>query len=489
MLPSKCFFFKINCPFFDDNHCDRPHCHFKHSKKVKNNVRKKYDSNKNQENDNLLITHLVRETVKHVINRIDPKDENEENPDISAVVEDIVSDIQNSTNNAKFLALFSKSKIIPEYKPTPIEKLNRHIPVQVAPTRPSYQMSSRRNKNTASFHATKHKDTHRVEHKHNLWNDLHNTISALPIIESVSSSREDNVARNCDESSIAEQMTHSYSSYTKQILQFESENSSLNCMEFGDESVPSFNKHSQTAGIRKPNELSNELSDYKEEKIKINVVPHIPKKNEKSLRESGSLGKQDQTENLKKKSKKLSKTLDNILGSRTKKRPLEESEEVINLEDELLDYEEEENNSATKNIREDTTAEISPPKNEQIQKNENHKGRRISLVGGGLPCNSLISGPFVDLLERWHKAKEKIQKSTSQDNKKIAVVHNVESILFEKNKLLSKSTTSSLHDLDDNNSNELAQPSVKHRIAHQNIADTTLSTKLDYKRRKTRRSL
>lgn len=35
MLPSTGYFKAINCPFYESGTCDRPYCHFKHSKRGK----------------------------------------------------------------------------------------------------------------------------------------------------------------------------------------------------------------------------------------------------------------------------------------------------------------------------------------------------------------------------------------------------------------------------------------------------------------------
>lgn len=35
MLPSTGYFKAINCPFYENGACDRPYCHFKHSKRGK----------------------------------------------------------------------------------------------------------------------------------------------------------------------------------------------------------------------------------------------------------------------------------------------------------------------------------------------------------------------------------------------------------------------------------------------------------------------
>uniref|UniRef100_A0A905QX24 Exonuclease domain-containing protein n=1 Tax=Rhodnius prolixus TaxID=13249 RepID=A0A905QX24_RHOPR len=156
MLPSKGFFSNLNCPYFECGSCDRPHCHFKHSKKDKdvNSSENEATGEVSYEKNETLIKQLVNETVKQVLTQQECKDATKEDKllDTTLILDNVVSSLRNNNpkNNNKELTStepITEAQLISKvsYKPTPISELTkRHIPVQYAPTRPNHLMAPRK---------------------------------------------------------------------------------------------------------------------------------------------------------------------------------------------------------------------------------------------------------------------------------------------------------------------------------------------------------
>lgn len=142
MLPSKGYFSGMPCPFYDSGICERPHCHFRHSKKDRTNPSEE-DGSKSAKDSNVnIIKELVTETVKHVLSHTDIRDKTENSGlNTAAIVTDVVNTFQPGIEskidgNTKD---YNNTVEVPSYKPTPISELNKkHIPVVYAPTRPVY---------------------------------------------------------------------------------------------------------------------------------------------------------------------------------------------------------------------------------------------------------------------------------------------------------------------------------------------------------------
>lgn len=130
------------CPFYDSGICERPHCHFRHSKKDRTNPSEE-DGSKSAKDSNVnIIKELVTETVKHVLSHTDIRDKTENSGlNTAAIVTDVVNTFQPGIEskidgNTKD---YNNTVEVPSYKPTPISELNKkHIPVVYAPTRPVY---------------------------------------------------------------------------------------------------------------------------------------------------------------------------------------------------------------------------------------------------------------------------------------------------------------------------------------------------------------
>lgn len=130
------------CPFYDSGICERPHCHFRHSKKDRTNPSEEDGSKSDKDSNVNIIKELVTETVKHVLSHTDIRDKTENSGlNTDAIVTDVVktfqpgieSKIDGTTKDYK------NTVEVPSYKPTPISELNKkHIPVVYAPTRPVY---------------------------------------------------------------------------------------------------------------------------------------------------------------------------------------------------------------------------------------------------------------------------------------------------------------------------------------------------------------
>ncbi|KAK9496516.1 hypothetical protein O3M35_013210 [Rhynocoris fuscipes] len=166
MLPSKGYFSNLSCPFYELDSCDRPHCHFKHSKKDKdvgrvNEIVSAVDAtvvdeiNANEKN-NQLIKELVKETVKQVLSHSEIRESNDSIIDTNTIVDEVVSNLSNQNLNSTVTtanvtssvqtAAAISSSATPSYRPTPISELSRrHIPVQYAPAKPTtISLSSRK---------------------------------------------------------------------------------------------------------------------------------------------------------------------------------------------------------------------------------------------------------------------------------------------------------------------------------------------------------
>ena len=85
------------CPFYDSSICERPHCHFRHSKKDRiNNIEEEVPKLEQEKNVNI-IKELVTETVKHVISRSEIREKTESTLLITdAIVTDVVKTFQPS---------------------------------------------------------------------------------------------------------------------------------------------------------------------------------------------------------------------------------------------------------------------------------------------------------------------------------------------------------------------------------------------------------
>ncbi|XP_076641718.1 uncharacterized protein LOC143352778 isoform X2 [Halictus rubicundus] len=165
MLPSTGYFKAINCPFYENGSCDRPYCHFKHSKRdaavvAETAVTLESHSNQIQEpkpttvqSDSDVLQQLVTEAVKKVL-----ADQDVANTDqfscqnvVSRVVEGLKPSL--TSGNAGKLEIVAanlaeKGPDVPPainkpvpcvYNPTPIAELKkRHIPIiSYMPTRES----------------------------------------------------------------------------------------------------------------------------------------------------------------------------------------------------------------------------------------------------------------------------------------------------------------------------------------------------------------
>ncbi|XP_054280201.1 RNA exonuclease 1 homolog isoform X2 [Macrosteles quadrilineatus] len=93
MLPSKGYFRSLNCPYFNNGSCDRPHCHFRHSKKDK------FDEDSQQQD-----------------------------------VDQSTQAFEEASRDSADISWQSASTSV-SYKPTPIVELKkRHIPINTAPS-------------------------------------------------------------------------------------------------------------------------------------------------------------------------------------------------------------------------------------------------------------------------------------------------------------------------------------------------------------------
>ncbi|XP_078049405.1 uncharacterized protein LOC144476394 [Augochlora pura] len=166
MLPSTGYFKAINCPFYENGSCDRPYCHFKHSKRedavivADTSETLESQSNQNQEpkattvqSDSDVLQQLVTEAVKKVLANQDVT--NTDQFSCQNVVSRVVEGLKPSltTGNVGKLEIVatnvaekdtdvppSINKPIPcVYNPTPIAELKkRHIPIiSYMPTRES----------------------------------------------------------------------------------------------------------------------------------------------------------------------------------------------------------------------------------------------------------------------------------------------------------------------------------------------------------------
>ncbi|CAK9825678.1 RNA exonuclease 1 homolog [Anthophora retusa] len=168
MLPSTGYFKAINCPFYESGTCDRPYCHFKHSKRedagvtaeasetVENRSTGEVQESKTSTmvtSDSDVLQQLVTEAVKKVLANRDVSDVDKFSCQnvVSQVVEGLKptlttgspGTLDNVATNAverRIDASASVNKPLPcVYNPTPIAELKkRHIPiVSYMPTRES----------------------------------------------------------------------------------------------------------------------------------------------------------------------------------------------------------------------------------------------------------------------------------------------------------------------------------------------------------------
>ncbi|XP_014222990.1 RNA exonuclease 1 homolog [Trichogramma pretiosum] len=156
MLPSTGYFKGINCPFYENGYCERPYCHFRHTRKdgattstaiVSESISKAQQVEKNEASPlnsaNSEVLQKISEAVKKAL-----ADENLTDADSIAnkVVEGLnkklVSNVLTtsiSNNDTSSIVSSSKhSKVSPplQYTPTPIAELKkRHLPV------PAYELT------------------------------------------------------------------------------------------------------------------------------------------------------------------------------------------------------------------------------------------------------------------------------------------------------------------------------------------------------------
>ncbi|XP_066902290.1 RNA exonuclease 1 homolog [Halyomorpha halys] len=142
MLPSKGYFSGMPCPFYDSGICERPHCHFRHSKKDRTNPSEEDGSKSDKDSNVNIIKELVTETVKHVLSHTDIRDKTENSGlNADAIVTNVVKTFQPGIESKidGTSKEYASTVEVPSYKPTPISELNKkHIPVVYAPTRPVY---------------------------------------------------------------------------------------------------------------------------------------------------------------------------------------------------------------------------------------------------------------------------------------------------------------------------------------------------------------
>ncbi|XP_031839675.1 uncharacterized protein LOC116430122 isoform X2 [Nomia melanderi] len=166
MLPSTGYFKAINCPFYESGSCDRPYCHFKHSKRedavVTTETAETLESHSSQvqeakaapvRSDSDMLQQLVTEAVKKVLanQEVTSTDKFSCQNVVSRVVEGLKPSLNSGTSGKLEIVTASAAeegtdvsmsinKSIPcVYNPTPIAELKkRHIPIiSYMPTRES----------------------------------------------------------------------------------------------------------------------------------------------------------------------------------------------------------------------------------------------------------------------------------------------------------------------------------------------------------------
>ncbi|KAL6259234.1 hypothetical protein P5V15_009153 [Pogonomyrmex californicus] len=173
MLPSTGYFKTINCPFYDGGSCDRPYCHFKHTRRedagsaagVAGVVEAQTTEQVQEDKATDVVTsapdmlqHLVTEAVKKVLANQEVADTEKVSQNIvSQVVEGLkptlssgsAASICNAVSNiGKHIAIPTPitKPVVCVYNPTPIAELKkRHIPVvSYMPTRESRVAAKRK---------------------------------------------------------------------------------------------------------------------------------------------------------------------------------------------------------------------------------------------------------------------------------------------------------------------------------------------------------
>lgn len=147
MLPSTGYFKGINCPFYESGLCERPYCHFRHSKKDIS------ESNNESFDNGEILQQLVSEAVKKVLQHTDNNSSENDiglhsQELISKVVQELAPVTANKSANSPAKVTYNPTpiselkKLVPgteEFVPAPSRKeyLNRkHIPVPYTPHRP-----------------------------------------------------------------------------------------------------------------------------------------------------------------------------------------------------------------------------------------------------------------------------------------------------------------------------------------------------------------
>ncbi|KAL0267965.1 UNVERIFIED_CONTAM: hypothetical protein PYX00_010080 [Menopon gallinae] len=118
MLPSKGFFKKNDCPFFEKGLCVRPHCHFRHRKKVLN------ESSPATEVDEVEEDQEAEEALLKLLSDYKHLSDIDKKPGSSSTFE--VSEKKEESHDTLFAKLVNQTNTY--------EKINRHIPCAYTPT-------------------------------------------------------------------------------------------------------------------------------------------------------------------------------------------------------------------------------------------------------------------------------------------------------------------------------------------------------------------
>ncbi|KAK6620030.1 hypothetical protein RUM44_006430 [Polyplax serrata] len=122
MLPSRGFFKKNDCPFYESGSCERPHCHFRHRKKVVS------ENSTDTDTQDILISKdlAVAPLISSIISGIDGGSSDGTDNSVPSHSKSGEAKEEKSNQDSLFAKLVNQSN--------PYEKLNRHIPCAYTPT-------------------------------------------------------------------------------------------------------------------------------------------------------------------------------------------------------------------------------------------------------------------------------------------------------------------------------------------------------------------